>query len=256
MTYPLRWNPEVFSLKNDREAKRRNAREPLGTHVRSFWTRRSNQKLLTLKPHKRLLIGSVPSKGLTCAPRDSLAFGFASRSFCELQNLWIPGLVPPHFWISSDCTPTVSFRLVSNNCWHRVFFSPFTAKHVIDKKSTSSQALCRGMKSLHSREKVRRHGVPQPMLSCAGRVVRNLKHGNYCAATVYDACSLAKLSSTDAFFVTSLQNLLNFHPNPQDFISTKIQSPGWWTQSNVSWLSIRKKPIKNILQNFDHHCLN
>ena len=108
-----------------------------------------------------------------------------------------------------------------------VFFSPFTAKHVIDKKSTSSQALCRGMKSLHSREKVRRHGVPQPMLSCAGRVVRNLKHGNYCAATVYDACSLAKLSSTDAFFVTSLQNLLNFHPNPQDFISTKIQSPGW-----------------------------
>ena len=32
----LPWDPEVFSLTNEREAKRRNAREPLGAHVRSF----------------------------------------------------------------------------------------------------------------------------------------------------------------------------------------------------------------------------
>ena len=29
----LPWDPEVFSLTNEREAKRRNAREPLGAHV-------------------------------------------------------------------------------------------------------------------------------------------------------------------------------------------------------------------------------
>ena len=32
----LPWNPEVLSLTNEREAKRRNAREPLGAHVNSF----------------------------------------------------------------------------------------------------------------------------------------------------------------------------------------------------------------------------
>ena len=32
----LPWNPEVFSLTNEREAKRRNVKEPLGAHVRSF----------------------------------------------------------------------------------------------------------------------------------------------------------------------------------------------------------------------------
>ena len=30
------WYPEVFSLMNEHVAKRRNTREPLGAHVRSF----------------------------------------------------------------------------------------------------------------------------------------------------------------------------------------------------------------------------
>ena len=34
-----------------------------------------------LTSHLRLVIGSAPSKDPTCAPRGSLAFSFASRSF-------------------------------------------------------------------------------------------------------------------------------------------------------------------------------
>ena len=37
-----------------------------------------------LKPHKQLLIGSAHSKDLTCAPRGSLAFGFASSPYARL----------------------------------------------------------------------------------------------------------------------------------------------------------------------------
>ena len=32
----LPWNPEVFLLMNEREAKRQNTREPLGAHIISF----------------------------------------------------------------------------------------------------------------------------------------------------------------------------------------------------------------------------
>ena len=35
-TFCLHWNPEVFSLTQQHDAKRRNVREPLDAHVRSF----------------------------------------------------------------------------------------------------------------------------------------------------------------------------------------------------------------------------
>ena len=44
LTLPL--NLEVFSLAKEREAKRRNMREPLGTYLLVLWTRWSNQKLM------------------------------------------------------------------------------------------------------------------------------------------------------------------------------------------------------------------
>ena len=42
----LPWNPEVFSLMNEREMKRWKAKEPLGAHI--------TVGPLTRKPHKRL----------------------------------------------------------------------------------------------------------------------------------------------------------------------------------------------------------
>ena len=86
------WKPEVFS--HEREAKilvkRRNAREPLGAHVRSFERanpiRSRHWGFCFRFWHGNLTNGfwldRHVQKDLTCAPRGSLAFRlFASRSF-------------------------------------------------------------------------------------------------------------------------------------------------------------------------------
>ena len=69
-----------FIAHEQREAKRRSwTRENLWAHtLRVLWTRRSNQK-----PILRFL-GSACSKDLSCAPRGSLAFSFASSPHARL----------------------------------------------------------------------------------------------------------------------------------------------------------------------------
>ena len=106
------------------EAKRKRTSGP--------WTRRSNQKpllrfssqILTQKPHKRLLTGSVPSKGLTCAPRDSLAFGFAHSHASS-----------PHGRLqiylgcqSEECISKISFRTLTAIVWTKIKISVIYSK--------------------------------------------------------------------------------------------------------------------------------
>ena len=66
---------------NEREAKRRNVREPLDAHVRSF--ERADPKSESKSNSETLIkasdwIGTL--KDLTCAPRGSIVFSFASLS--------------------------------------------------------------------------------------------------------------------------------------------------------------------------------
>ena len=84
--------PGTQRFMNEREAKRRNAREPLGAHARSSQKPIQSEgflsQILSRKPHKRLLVESVRSNNLTCAPRSKFSrIRLRLKLVCEREHV-------------------------------------------------------------------------------------------------------------------------------------------------------------------------